>query len=553
MIESQATAAPQTGAPATVEPAPAVAGEPHARRPGRRLAYVALVAALVWVVLIRIPLVMNAAIHLDSDLAVDGLTLRDAVQGQWRWHYPGTPYMGIVPVFFSWPQAVLFGTNPITLVSGGTVAYVLLVLATFALAFRAFGPSAAAWSLLPLTFASTGAIWLSGRVTGGHLTSAIWHALAFLLLYVNLARGGWWPALALGLWSGLGLYVDSMFVLTLAGLVPAAAWGWWVQGKSREGLFATLLFVPALLAGLAPRELGNRVDPYDAYPGQFQTISEPLVLLEHLRLLGLECLPRLITGHRLPDLHADPDPAALGNPGVLRAERDTHPVTIAVTVVVMLLFLASLRALADPESTRGDRPAAAVRWGLIVSAVVTLGAFLINRNIFNSDNYRYLVCLLVPWALGFGLSMRGLAAQGRIGLAVAGACGLTLATLMTLDTARWYEQFAWVDSHGLPVRKQLDDPVLAWLNEHRNVTHFVGGYWDVYRLSFLANRPIRGIPTPNYPNRFPEWSHFAASDPSRIVYIRRNFEGRSMYGGRRRYSRGRLLDSGPGFAIYTLP
>ena len=36
-------------------------------------------------------------IHLDSDLAVDGLTLLEATRGHWRWHYPGTPYMGIAP------------------------------------------------------------------------------------------------------------------------------------------------------------------------------------------------------------------------------------------------------------------------------------------------------------------------------------------------------------------------------------------------------------------------------------------------------------------------
>ena len=45
-----------------------------------------------------VPLVLNAHDHMDSDLAVDGLTLLDAVNGHWRWHYPGTPYMGILPM-----------------------------------------------------------------------------------------------------------------------------------------------------------------------------------------------------------------------------------------------------------------------------------------------------------------------------------------------------------------------------------------------------------------------------------------------------------------------
>ena len=93
-------------------------GRRRARWPGFLLA-----AALAWIVLVRLPLVLNAETHLDSDLAVDGLTLLHATQGQWRWHYPGTPRMGILPVLLSWPQAMLWGANPWTLVSGGVVAY----------------------------------------------------------------------------------------------------------------------------------------------------------------------------------------------------------------------------------------------------------------------------------------------------------------------------------------------------------------------------------------------------------------------------------------------
>ncbi len=142
----------------------------------RRWAWAALAFAVVWAVVLRLPIVLNAADHIDSDLAVDGFTLLDATQGHWRWHYPGTPYMGIVPVLLSLPSALCFGASPSTLVAGGMVAQVALLLATFWLARQVFGTSTAAWSLLPLTFASTGAVWLSGRITGGHLLTAVWHA-----------------------------------------------------------------------------------------------------------------------------------------------------------------------------------------------------------------------------------------------------------------------------------------------------------------------------------------------------------------------------------------
>ena len=139
--------------------------------------WVALALGLVWTVILRVPLILNAEDHLDSDLAVDGLTLLDAVHGQWRWHYPGTPHMGILPVLVSFPQAIAWGPGPITLVSGGTVLWALVVVSTFWLAWRASGPTIAGWAILPLACSSIGTIWLSGRITGGHLLALAWHAL----------------------------------------------------------------------------------------------------------------------------------------------------------------------------------------------------------------------------------------------------------------------------------------------------------------------------------------------------------------------------------------
>src|SRR5262245_42325615 len=117
-----------------------------------RWPWFALAGALAWAVLLRLPLILNAETHLDRDLAVDGLALLDAVHGHWRWHFPGTPHMGIVPLFLALPQSLVFGVNPSTLVSGGLVAHLALMIAVFLLSWRAFGPSVAAWGLLPLTF-----------------------------------------------------------------------------------------------------------------------------------------------------------------------------------------------------------------------------------------------------------------------------------------------------------------------------------------------------------------------------------------------------------------
>lgn len=263
--------------------------------------WVMLGLGLVWTVLIRVPLILNAEDHLDSDLAVDGLTLLDSVNGHWRWHYPGTPYMGILPMFSSYLQAMVWGVHPITLVSGGTLIWVLVVVSTFWLAWMAFGPAVAGWSIVPLIFSSLGTIWLSGRITGGHLLTLVWHTVAFVGLHACLTQGGWKRSVALGFWCGLGLYLDAMFLFTLAGLVPAAVFACLRMGRPRSGIMPAAVFLAGLTLGILPREIGRWVDSYDAYPSQFAATFERPAIVGHTRLLILNCLPRLITGAELND------------------------------------------------------------------------------------------------------------------------------------------------------------------------------------------------------------------------------------------------------------
>lgn len=470
--------------------------------------------AAVWVVLIRVPLVLNARAHLDSDLAVDGFMLREATEGSLRWHYPGTPHIGSASVLLSLPQAMIWGTSAESLVSGGTVAALGLVLGTFLMTWRSAGPQAAAWSLAPLTFASNGAVWLSARITGGHLLAACWHAGAFALFVGFARRGGIKSGLALGLWSGLGLFVDSMFSVTLAGLLPVVAIAVVRLGKS--GWIGLVGLVLGFSLGQVPREVGKRVEPYNAYGPQFETITEPAVLIGHARLLARECLPRLIAGHRIPGLETDPITATTDRGGTA-----IGPIPVLATLLSLGLWgvswLAIGRAILDEE----DRASRLVGVGLILSALATIAGFILNRNIFNTDNYRYLVTLLVPWGFGFGLLAARLARKGFEGKAL--ACGITLAmaTVMTADLSSWQHQLGWVDDRSLPVTAKVENPLVDWLDAHPEVSWVEGAYWDVYRLAFLAKRTVRGRPFSRYPNRFPEWK--PPSGPNRIL-VGRSFE-----------------------------
>ena len=94
-------------------------------------------------------------------------------------------------------------------------------------------------------------------------------------------------------------------------------------------------------------------------------------------------------------------------------------------------------------------PATAVSRGTLASALLIVAAFLVNRNIFNSDNYRYLIFLLTPWALGFGLVD---ARPGTAGWAAGSSAWLIaglLFAVMTSATFLWYrDERHYVDQQG---------------------------------------------------------------------------------------------------------
>jgi hypothetical protein len=490
---------------------------------------------------------LNAEDHLDSDLAVDGLTLLDAVNGHARWHYPGTPYMGILPLLSSYPQALVWGANPITLVSGGTVLWLLVVASTFWLAAKAYGLEVAGWSILPLAFSSLGTLWLSSRITGGHLLTLVWHAVAFVGLHACLVRGGWQRAAALGLWCGLGVYLDAMFVFTLAGLVPAAAIAGFAGARSRRGLGLAAVFAAAFAVGLLPREIGRRLDPYDAYPSQFELTTGGPELVEHARLLALHCVPRLLAGTELDTieqagrvlyarlradarvLRASPPPA--GPPGT--SER----FALALAVV----FVAAVVAVARDCLQNREPARRAVSYGVLGSALLVVIGFLVNRNIYNSDNYRYLVYLLTPWALGFGIMMNGLARRGRAELVAACCAGALFIELMTAGVFFWYRDGrSYVSHHGLPVRIQVapwsdftlvtggrPGPFVDFVVPP-DVTHIFGGYWDAYRMSFLSGGRVTGVPWPMFPNRFPGWSRGLGPGEGKLFVMLGAFEPNSV-------------------------
>ncbi len=510
------------------------------RRP--RWPWVVLVVGLAWTALLRWPMVANAVDHLDSDLAVDGLTLLDMVHGRLHWHFPGTPYMGIAPILAAVPQALVWGATPVALVSGGAAIWLAVAASTFWLMYRSFGAGAACWGLLPLVCSSVGTLWLSSRITGGHLMTLAWHNLA-IVGFVGVMRAGGWPgALGLGVWCGLGIDLDPMFLFTLAGLAAAAAPALLDRGRSRARAFLLVAFAAGFLMGVIPREIGRRVDPHDCYPAQFELTLNPWAVLEHARLLGFYALPRLISGIELQGLGrlaAQPDQAIaqLLNLAGGQGSRPPLPFSLSAELssLALLTFFAVCLARVIRESIRPKDPASAcASRAALAAALLIIPAFLLNKNVYNSDNYRYLVYLLTPWAIGFGLWFRDLASRGSARGVVAVAVASIFIEVMTSSVFHWYRDTRhYLDEGGLPTVVEHPPWSELDLGIHQgrrgggakptgysippDATHVMGSYWEVYRMGFLSGGKVTGVPYPMYPNRFPGWSRGLAPGLGKLV------------------------------------
>jgi hypothetical protein len=243
----------------------------------------------------------------------------------------------------------------------------------------------------------------------------------------------------------------------------------------------------------------------------------------------------------------------------------------------MLGFAAAVARLTVDVIRAQDAARRAVAFGTLVSGALIVAAFLVNRNIFNSDNYRYLVLLLTPWCLGFGLCLDELSRDGRHGRLAAGLIAVLLGAGMTIAAVRWYRETRhYLDDRGFLVRREqspwselviLPDRPRSGESQPTSgrperyaipsdVTHVFGGYWDVYRLSFLSGKRIVGVPYTMYPNRFRGWSDGLGPGRGKIMILRPGDESASisrpaaeMPGGRpERVRSSRAIDWHPALA-----
>ena len=382
-------------------------------------------------------LILNAADHLDSDLAVDGLTLhrrRAAATGDGTTRdalYGHSAQSVLVSLRRRSGVRLRRHSSAVERSRSGSCSSVASTLA-----WRVSAGVAAVGGLVPLIFSSLGTIWLSGRITGGHLLTLVWHTAG--------VRGCTTSWIARG--DG---HCDRAGPLVRAGCLPrlhvrssrslGCSWAG-VSGAMRVQRLDPgrgLALIVAFLVGAAPRVIGQWVEPHDAYHEQFTWSLDTRLLADHSEILFCDCLPRLVAGHRLPGLEADPDPAPSGHGSPIQrkaAGRDGWHCGSGCLCCSRsgTLQVPSSRWFA-PGGRATQSASATVAAGLAGTVAAVVTAFLINRNIFNSDNYRYLVLLLVPWPLGSGLVLRNSFCRSATARLVVCAVAILLSALYTSD------------------------------------------------------------------------------------------------------------------------
>ena len=266
------------------------------RRP--RWPWVVLGLGLLWTVLIRVPLIVNAPDHLDSDLAVDGLTLLRC--------RTGTLAVALSRHAATWAFCPCWSLTRRLLIWGARPDH--------AREWR--HDHLVTGDRLDVLAGGQGVWARCGRL--GDLAAGILIAGDDLVVGTDHRRPPADPGMAHGgvrgplclphsrsagrrrRRSGSGAAWGSISTRCSCSLWRAWCRRRFSRGFRQGGRKPASVWRPCLRSPCWPvsfrGRLAGAVDPYDAYPSQFAATLETGAIGEHARLLFLNCLPRLLAG-----------------------------------------------------------------------------------------------------------------------------------------------------------------------------------------------------------------------------------------------------------------
>jgi hypothetical protein len=475
---------------------------------------IGLLAILVASLVPRFSVLVNAEHGFNSDEAVNALVIRRLLQGELSLYNWDATYYGIVEGLLAIPFVAVLGFTPLAFKLSALMGFWLLVVATYFLASRLFGPreGLAAAALLAL-FSPQLVLW-STLASGGYTLMVAWGTLT-LFYFAGLQRVADvrpHQLFAIGSMIGFGLYIYELYLVyvpvfaayalsvsfpwrALRSPSPAARSAAWRRAPRQLAQLAWVLtgvivgWSPKLVA-LASDRIGSKKPFYD--------FATPEQVRANLELLLERSMPAFF-GVNLT-----------GSSEVAGWVGPPFPFSAACGWLLVALYLcfyvwAVRRSAPRLRAVLGRPPAALDAHGLVLLLVpVVAAAFVLSPNPQDVLASRYLLPWLSSLPIFAGAGLVRLASDGgrRRLAAVGSAVLLFLSPAIAIVREQQARQYL---GPRLEIRRVADPlaEVVRFLRA-RGVTGAFGGYWTAYKATFIAGEEL--IVAPNDWDRYPPYT-----------------------------------------------
>lgn len=450
---------------------------------GARGAGAALAGILLAAVMVRIPVLWNAAPLFNSDEAVDALVVHRMMTGGALsfYNWDATSY-GVAEGLLSIPFVAALGYGPFAFKLAAATTLLAFVVVAFALARRLYGEEGAVAAAAAAAIFSPQIIQWSTMASGGFLLTVALGTAGLLLLARSAGRGSGRSAAFFGAFCGFGLYVYSLFFVYLLVLFPLFVFLVWERTAAgaktaRERLrgagTALVLFAAGFAVGWAPKiraillgTLGERRITYG--------LASPGRILFNVRLLFGEALPAFLGVN--PSDRPDLAQFLGANSLVLSALG-------AVFVAILLLGLAAAlrpRPGVPPHLRR-------IELALVGLVPLNVVLFVLSPNPQDLLSNRYLLPSLTSLViLAAGLAAR--ASRRRVAALVLGA---VLLAYPALRARAAYRAAGLLDgSDRLARLPDACGELIEYLRREKVTTGY-GSYWISYVVAMRSRGDVR--------------------------------------------------------------
>jgi hypothetical protein len=175
-----------------------------------------LAAIVLLGIALRLYLLASSRLIIEADEALVGLQAFGILRGERPIFYPGQTYGGSLESYLVAGVFLLFGASPLTLKVVPFLFSVLFIVVTYLLATEIYQPRVGLLSALLVALCPLLLTAFSQKTWGGYSETPVLGSLALLLLVRLLygrreGKGAWRAALALGLVSGLGFWINPQY------------------------------------------------------------------------------------------------------------------------------------------------------------------------------------------------------------------------------------------------------------------------------------------------------------------------------------------------------